>query len=224
MREHEYEPVCGLPEALPPGEEILWQGRPQWRVLARRAFHVRTLAVYLGLMWLARVGLAIGTGEGFGAAFEVLGLAALFAAGLGFFLLLAWLHERTTVYTITNRRVVMRIGVALSATWNLPFARLAAADLALRSETDGDIVLRLLPPDRVQWVYLWPHVAPGRFVDVRPALRGLAEPERVAGLLREAVSGAVPAEDGGLRVAPGALSRAAASPPRAVPPTLASEV
>ena len=45
----------GLPSRLPPGERILWQGRPDWRVLARRALHVRGLAFYLGLMlcWFA---------------------------------------------------------------------------------------------------------------------------------------------------------------------------
>ena len=34
--------------------------------------------------------------------------------------MLAWLTSRNTVYTITNKRVVMRIGIVLSVTFNLP--------------------------------------------------------------------------------------------------------
>ncbi len=34
VSEHEFEPIPGLPERLPAGERMLWQGRP-WRALAR---------------------------------------------------------------------------------------------------------------------------------------------------------------------------------------------
>ena len=44
--EHELEPQFGLPEPLPQGERILWQGSPDFAALARSAFHVRMLAVY----------------------------------------------------------------------------------------------------------------------------------------------------------------------------------
>ena len=37
--EHDDEPQNGLPEALPAGERLLWQGSPDWRVLARHGFH-----------------------------------------------------------------------------------------------------------------------------------------------------------------------------------------
>ena len=42
---------------------------------------------------------------------------------------MAWLSARNTVYTITDRRVVMRIGIVLTLTFNLPFKRIAAAGL-----------------------------------------------------------------------------------------------
>ena len=40
----------GLPERLPEGETLLWQGRPSWRQLALRAFHVREIAIYFALL------------------------------------------------------------------------------------------------------------------------------------------------------------------------------
>ncbi|MFC7690375.1 hypothetical protein ACFQY5_13045 [Paeniroseomonas aquatica] len=50
MREHENEPIWGLPEQLPAGERILWQGRPDWRALTRRALHLPLLAGYFALL------------------------------------------------------------------------------------------------------------------------------------------------------------------------------
>ena len=42
--EHEFEAVTGLPEPLPAGERVLWQGSPDWRALAREAFHLPAIA------------------------------------------------------------------------------------------------------------------------------------------------------------------------------------
>ena len=57
------------------------------------------------------------------------GVMPLALLALGMLATLAWLMASTTAYTLTNRRVVMRVGVVLSVTFNLPFARIAAADL-----------------------------------------------------------------------------------------------
>jgi hypothetical protein len=40
MNEYENEPVRGLPETLPPGETLLWQGEPDWLSMARRTFRL----------------------------------------------------------------------------------------------------------------------------------------------------------------------------------------
>ena len=51
--EHEFEPQHGLPERLPGDERIVWQGAPDPGVLARRAFHLRKLALYFGLLLMS---------------------------------------------------------------------------------------------------------------------------------------------------------------------------
>ena len=53
MSEYTTEPVKGLPELLPAGERMLWQGQPSWRALALRVFHVRKIAIYFTaiLIW-----------------------------------------------------------------------------------------------------------------------------------------------------------------------------
>jgi Bacterial PH domain len=186
--EFDDEPVAGLPGTLPPGEHVLWQGRPSWRALAREIFHVRWLALYFALFGAMRFALAVREHQGVRGAFALLGLAGLAAGCLALLALLAWLNARATIYTITTRRVVLRIGVAIPTTWNLPFKRLASADVNLRPQGDGDIVLKLAEPDRIAWVHLWPHTQPWKLANARPALRAIAEPARVALILREAVA------------------------------------
>lgn len=191
IREHDGEPVRGLPEALPPGERILWQGAPDWRVLAKRAFHVRVIAAYFAVLVVG--GLATGAMQG--AAITL----ALGTAGVALLHLLAWLSARATVYTITNRRIVMRIGIALPMCINLPLASVATARLALNADGSGDIALALLERQRVGYLLLWPHARAWRLSAPEPSLRALGNAQEVATMLARVLASAVP---GGQRVMP----------------------
>jgi hypothetical protein len=189
--EHEYEPQRGLPEVLPAGETLLWQGSPDWRALARGAFHVRKLAVYFSLM-LALRGIVVYAdgGTATAAVMASLWLLPLAALGLGLVATLAWLSARGTVYTLTNKRVVMRIGIVLTVTYNLPFKRIARADLALAADGHGDIALALAGKDRIAYMQLWPHARPWRLARPEPSLRGVPDAARVAKQLVAAWSAA----------------------------------
>ena len=39
-----------LPAPLPVGERVIWQGKPTFRGLAWRSFHIREVAIYFGLL------------------------------------------------------------------------------------------------------------------------------------------------------------------------------
>lgn len=181
------EPVYGLPAELPNGERILWQGSPKWRSLAKAAMKIHWLAVYFAALVAVRLSLAVAQGELGSVSFELVQMIGLFLLCLGLVALFAWLHARATVYTITTHRVVMRFGVVISMAWNLPFKRLAAADLVVRDDDDGDIVLELTKEERVRRIYFWPHVAPGHYLKPRPAFRAIPEPNAVARCLKEAL-------------------------------------
>jgi hypothetical protein len=181
----EFEPIPGLPEELPPGERVVWSGRPNWKALARNTFRVHWLAVYFLVFVTTKLGLAIAHHDVITAATFVPVLLAVVC--LGVLCLMAWLHARATVYTVTSRRVVLRIGVAIPTTWNLPFARLASADLLVRGDGDGDIVMNLKEPDKVAWIHLWPHTQPWNFSRARPTLRTIDDPRHVAGLLSRSI-------------------------------------
>ena len=129
-REHEFEAQYGLPEKLPEGERIVWQGAPDWKVLARRVFHVNKVAVYFALMLAWRFASTMADTQDVAAALASLAwLAPIFALGLGLLLLLGWLSARSTAYTLTDRRIVMRIGIVLTVAYTLPLKPIESADL-----------------------------------------------------------------------------------------------
>jgi Bacterial PH domain len=187
--EHDAEPVPGLPGALPAGETILWQGAPQWGGLARRALHLRGLGVYFLLLAVWRGGAL--SADGVGAQEALLGALFIIALGaipLGMLAGFAWLSARTTLYTVTSRRVVVRTGVALPMTVNIPFAVIGSAAVARHGDGTGDIALQVMPPHRISWLALWPHTRSWRITRPEPTLRAVPEPEAVAQLLGRALA------------------------------------
>jgi hypothetical protein len=192
--EHDQEALPGLPEPLPDTERLLWQGGPLWRELAVRALHVRKVGVYFALLLVWRLSEQVGAGAG--AADMALAIAKVTAIGgitIGLLCLFAWLIARSTVYTITSQRIVMRFGVALPMTINLPFSKIASAELRQAPNGSGDIQLNLIRGERIGYVILWPHARPFRFARVRPMLRCVADVEpaarKLAAAMRQATGG-----------------------------------
>lgn len=182
--EHEDEPVYGLPEVPPAGEHVIWQGSPDWKALAIRAFHVRKLAIYFALMLVLRGAVTLADGGSAAKALrDVALLLPLPLVGMALVLVLAWLSARTTVYTLTNRRVVMRVGIVLTLSFNLPFKCIAAADMARTPRGTGDIALTLAGEDRIAYLQLWPHARPWQLRKPQPMLRCVPRPEEVSQLL-----------------------------------------
>jgi predicted metal-dependent hydrolase len=172
--EHEFEAAPGLPEPLPANERLLWQGAPQWRQVAVHVFHVRTLAWYFAAMMLLQATYLLGEPER--NLFKPLLLSFLLSViSLGILSLMAWLTARTALYTLTNKRVVMRIGVVLTLTVNLPLRMLAAASLKTNSDGTGDIALKLAGNDHIAWLNLWPHARPWALRRPEPSLRCISD-------------------------------------------------
>ncbi len=74
-----------------------------------------------------------------------LGLLALGLLVLGACAGFAWVCARSTTYTITTERCVLRFGVALDATLSVPLHRVASVSLAMKAEGAGNIPLALKP-------------------------------------------------------------------------------
>lgn len=184
MTEYDHEPVRGLPGDLPAGEEILWQAAPDWRTFLRTALFSRGLAVYFAALAL----LALASGNLLGAAGIAGGAVILQGLLAGFAILVA----RTTVYTLTNRRLVLRIGVALNKCVNLPLAQIGGADLRMRGGDIGDIALTLAGRHKLGYAMLWPHARPLRLARPQPMLRAVPDAARLAEALAHACAAVVP--------------------------------
>jgi len=186
--EHDDEAAPGLPAPLPAGERLIWRGAPDWRVLARRSFHLGKLTAYFGVLVAWRfVSTLADTGSAGTALAATLWTLPLAALALGLIALLSWLIASNTVYTLTDRRVVMRVGVVLTVTFNLPLRRIEAARLHPMAGGAGDIALLLHPADRIGYIHLWPHARPWHFARTEPMLRALPDAAAVAGLLTQAL-------------------------------------
>lgn len=191
--EYEIEPIPGLPAYLPEGESLLWQGAPVWTSVARHVFHAGLVASYFAILIAWRLGSAAWTGDDMTTALaSSLWLLVIAAVALGVVALLGYLTQRTTVYSITSRRVVMRFGIALPLTVNLPFACIASADLKANRDGTGDVALTLTGNGKLAYFHLWPHARPWHLKQTQPMLRCLAEPSRVANLLSSALQEAHP--------------------------------
>ncbi len=168
---------------LPPGEQLVWRGSPDRAEIARRVFHWRKVAVYFALLLVWRIAsLAGGDAEVTpGGVIGSLVILFLTAGGaIGMLHLLAHLIARSTVYTITTARVVLRFGVALPMSVNLPFAHISDAGVRAARDGNGDLCFRVAKGQRVSFFLMWPHVRPGRMLAPQPSLRCLNNVQDVA--------------------------------------------
>lgn len=179
------EPVPGLPERPPLGEELLWQGSPNAFALARDAFKITWVGGYFVALaiWRAAV---VADGSVGSVVAVMLPYLAIGLLTCGILYGMAVVQARATVYTLTTARVAMRIGAALTVTLNLPYKQIAAATLATKRNGTGSIALQTLGDTRISYLVCWPHVRPWQFAKTQPALRCIPDVARVARLLADA--------------------------------------
>ena len=189
MNEHEIEPIAGLPGIPPAGERILWQGRPQWHALARTAFHTRLIAGYFALLTATAAIIGAASGDGY---VGVAMTASAGVVGVALLHLLAWATARTAVYTLTNRRVVLRVGIALPKCINLPLSVVGAVDLTLNDDGTGDVPLRITAKQQLGYAALWPHARAWRLAEPQPMLRSIADAATVGALIARTCLAAQP--------------------------------
>jgi hypothetical protein len=177
-----------LPEPLPEGERVLWQQSPAWRSYARRVFQIGKIALYFLIVvaWVATA--AYLDQGGWTAVARSLAWSLPPALGvLGLLGLIAWLYARTSVFTITNRRVVIQSGLALPSAVNLPFSKVSSADLRTFGDGTGDIDLSMSGP-RLLYSMVWPNVRWLRLRRPIPVLRAVEHPRQVAQILGDALA------------------------------------
>lgn len=180
--------IEGIGEDLPPGETVLWQGRPTFGPVFRDIFHWRWVAAWFVVLFAWRVVEAVSAGTAVGPALAAtVGLAPIALFGMALLALVAWLTCRTTIYAITSRRVIMRIGIALELTVNIPLKRIQSAAVREQAGAGGDITLDLGGQAHLAYLHLWPHAQPMQWRNPRPMLRALENVAQVSTVLADAL-------------------------------------
>ena len=189
------EPIEGLPELLPKGEVILWQGRPNWLRLTIESLNLWWVIGYFGLLAAWRFLTVIDympLGTAFSASIPFLFVAAfvgLLLCGVGYIQAIA------TLYTITNRRVVMRIGAALTLTLNLPFTKIDNAAVAKKRGGFGNIAFETSGDTKFSFFVLWPHARSWYFGKPQPTLKCIPDIEKVSSILGQAAKSRIIEKD-----------------------------
>ena len=179
-----------LPAPLPVGERVIWQGKPTFKGLALRSFHIREVAVYFGLLLMWRLWSNWSHGVPAGEAVtSALWLIVPAVSGIAVLAGLAWLFQRAACYTITSKRILFQFGVALPMTMNIPLSKIANAALKTYPDGSGNIPLKLSDSGRASYLLLWPHVRPWRLRAPEPMLNSIPDAARVAAKLAEALTG-----------------------------------
>jgi Bacterial PH domain len=179
-----------LPSPLPVGERVIWQGKPSFKGLALRSFHIREVAIYFAILlvwrgWSNRsLGLPVSD-----VAVSALWLIFPAVSAIAVLAGLAWLFRRAACYTITSKRILFQFGVALPMTMNIPLGKIANAALKTYRDGSGDIPLKLSDSGRVSYLLLWPHVRPWRLRSPEPMLNSIPDAAVVAAKLAEALTG-----------------------------------
>lgn len=177
-------PHPGLPAPLPVGEHVVWQGAPRAHSLTRQLFRTHAIAAYFAVVAAWQAGAAVHDGRA--ASEAVFAAVAVLASGLlviGLLELFGWLSARATIYTITNRRIVMRIGVAFINTVDIPFKVIESIQVKGAANGVGNISVGLRRGAMIPYAVLWPHARPWRVRRPEPTLRALLEVQETARLL-----------------------------------------
>jgi hypothetical protein len=174
--EHEFEPEFGLPERLPITEKLIWQTSPSVLDTAIHVFHLRKLVLYFTALGLIRIAYLSASGTVLTEALASLLLPFCLAlVGMGATFTLAWLTARNTVYTLTDQRIVMRIGIVLTLTYNFPLKLIDSAGIKINESGTGDIPLVLKGDTKIAIVHLWPHARAWKIAKPEPMLRCLPD-------------------------------------------------
>ena len=204
------------PADLPAGETILWRGKPNWRHLALDAFHAPLICLYFLSIGTWHLATALHDGASRMAALSDASVVLMpCAIALGLVSLLAWLSARATIFTLTDRRLVMRYGVALPALINIPLAHIDAMRVRKGLRGVGDIAFSLPRKGRLSFHQLWPYARPWRLFPADPMLRAVPDAVALGAIFAKALRAAAD-QDAGAKL-PASVPVPAAAPGLAEP-------
>ena len=180
-----FEAPKNILDAIPNGESILWKGRPSLWGFSWNLFGLKWITLYLSM--LSIVSVARFFASDFYTAFYV-DFLPFFLSGIFASIILIGLSATqtySTVYIITENRVIIKTGAALSFLISMPFKKIKEVNLQKRGASIGTISFELLSEKRVPYISCWPSVRPWKFKRTQPAFSCIGSVDEVATILRK---------------------------------------
>ena len=180
-----FEAPKNILDAIPNGESILWKGRPSLWGFSWNLFGLKWITLYLSI--LSIVSVARFFASDFYTAFYV-DFLPFFLSGIFASIILIGLaatQTYSTVYIITENRVIIKTGAALSFLISMPFKKIKEVNLQKRGASIGTISFELLSERRVPYISCWPSVRPWKFKRTQPAFSCIGSVDEVATILRK---------------------------------------
>ena len=180
-----FEAPKNILDAIPNGESILWKGRPSLWGFSWNLFGLKWITFYLSI--LSVVSIARFFASDFHTAFYIdflpFFLSGIFASII--LIGLAAIQAYSTVYIITENRVIIKTGAALSFLISMPFKKIKEVNLQKRGASIGTISFELFSKKRVPYISCWPSVRPWKFKKTQPAFSCVRSVDEVATILRK---------------------------------------
>ena len=168
--------IDGIGEPLPSGEAVLWSASPAPLPFAARVLKLKWVGLWFLALGVWRGIEAAQAGAGVeGAVLKALGQLPLACAALTLLCALGYAMARSTTYAVTQRRVVLQVGIALPITVNLPLRFIDGAAVQPVSGGTGDLHLTLAPGSKTHSAALWPNVRTASDGRVQPVMRNVPE-------------------------------------------------
>ena len=172
-------------KSIPSGEKIFWNGKPNWKSFGYHAFGVKYFSIYFFVCALYAVS-QIDAIFSFGAFFTkfIPYLISGILAGT-ILLLLSYFSARHTCYVITEKRIVIRTGVALVFLLNMPFKNILSIDMKTLAQGRGNVIFKVQSKKRIPYLSCWPSVKSGSFFEPIPAFRSIRDIEKIGQIISE---------------------------------------
>tara|TARA_A100001011_G_C14085987_1_gene746521 strand:+ start:112 stop:738 length:627 start_codon:yes stop_codon:yes gene_type:complete len=174
-----------IKELVPKEEKIYWTGRPEWRSLAYQSFGLKYLIVYFFICGLYAL---TSLENSFDFRLVLLNFFPFAVSGsfAGIILaIIAYFEATHTFYVLTERRIVLKSGVALVFILNAPFKKIISIDRQSLAGGRGNIAFSTESTKRIPYISCWPSVKPWSFMSPIPSFRSIKDVNKVESLLRE---------------------------------------
>ena len=170
-------------EAVPKNEKIQWTGRPEWKSFAYQSFGLKYLIAYFVISGLY---VAASMDQSFVLRIFLTNFIPFVVSGFlagTILIIIAYIEAAHTYYILTERRVILKSGVALVFVLHAPFSKIASIDRQNLAKGRGNIAFSMGSGKRIPYLSCWPSVKPWTFMSPIPSFRSIKDVAEVELLL-----------------------------------------